>query len=421
MDIFSKAYKYTLAQDIIASGIYPYFYANSSEAGSVATLNGRQVLMFGSCNYLGLANNADVRMAAKQAVDGYGTCSSGCRLQSGNLTVHLELESKLSSYLRRESCLAFTSGYQASLGAISAMAHRHDIVLLDRTAHASCIDGARLSHGTVVRFRHNDSGHLEGLLKEYSGKNGILVVVNGVYSITGEIAPLREIIALKQRYDFRLLVDDAHGTGVLGANGRGTAEYLGVEDGVDLVVGSFGKSFASTGGFVVGPQAVIDFIRHTATPMVHSTSMTPADSAAASAAVNVSIREPHRRAWVVDLAQRFRDELRSLPLGTSDCVVTSPSAIISLIVGDELTTLCFWRRLYEEGFYANPVVAPAVPVGKAALRISCTANHTEEDLRQALMAFRRAGPVADAVVNVGIGEPEAAALASRLSSLPAMR
>jgi 8-amino-7-oxononanoate synthase len=402
MDIFSKAQKYTLVQEAILSGVYPYFYENSSKAGSVATLNGREVFMFGSCNYLGLSNHPDVRLAVLEAVNGYGTCSAGSRLQSGNLDVHVELESKLASYLKKEACLVFTTGYQASVGTISALAHRHDVVLLDRAAHASCVDGARLSHGTVARFRHNDTEHLEALLQEYTRDSGVLVVVDGVYSITGEIAPLREIVVLKQKYEFRLLVDDAHGTGVLGANGRGTAEYLQVEDGVDLLVGSFGKSYGSTGGFAAGRQTVIDFIRHTAAPLVHSTSMTPGDAAAAGAALEVSIREPDRRAWVVDLAQQFRNELRSLPEDISGKLVASPSAIVSLVIGDEMTMLCYWRRLYDEGFYAGPVVPPAVPSGKAVLRISCTADHSKEDLAGAMDAIRRVGSPADAVAAVGL-------------------
>jgi 8-amino-7-oxononanoate synthase len=419
MDIFTKAYEYTVARDGIESGIYPYFYANSSKTSSVATLNGRQVLMFGSCNYLGLANHPDVRLASQQATDHYGTCSAGCRLQSGNLDVHIELESKFAAYLRREACLAFTSGYQASVGAISALTRRRDVVILDRAAHASCVDGARLSHGTIARFRHNDLDHLESLLKEYcQGDGGVLVVVDGVYSITGELAPLRELAALKQRYGFRLLVDDAHGTGVMGSQGRGTAEHLGVEDEVDLVVGSFGKAYASTGGFVAGARAVVDFIRHTATPLIHSTSMTPGDAAAAAAALDVSIREPQRRASAVDLAQRFRDELRA----TSDVasyLVPSPSALVSIVVGDELTMLCYWQRLYGEGLYANPVLNPAVPVGKATIRISCTADHTDEDLVRALAAVRQAGSPADAVRSFGLDEARATSLARQLSSASA--
>lgn len=421
MDIFAKTEQHTAAQGWIASGIYPYFYSNSSECGPVATLNGHDVLMFGSCNYLGLARHPDVRRAAVEAIDSLGTCSAGCRLQSGNLDVHIELESKVAAYLKKEACVVFTTGYQACVGAISALTHRHDIVVLDRAAHASCVDGARLSHGTVARFRHNDMGHLESILREYGQDRAVLVVVDGVYSITGELAPLRELAELKRRYGFRLLVDDAHGTGVMGPGGCGTAEYLGVEDDVDLVVGSFGKSYASTGGFVAGPATVMEFIRHTATPLVHSTSMTPPDAAAAGAALDVSIRESHRRSWVVELARRFRAELASLPLGLADSLVPSPSAIVSLVIGDEVTMLCYWRRLYDEGLYVSPVIPPAVPAGKAALRISCTADHTEKDLEQALAAVRRAGTPADAVRHLGIDEGSAETLARQLSDIAARR
>lgn len=322
---------------------------------------------------------------------------------SGNLDIHAELESRLRAHLGREACLVFTTGYQASEGTISALVQDGDVAILDEASHASCVDGARLSGGAVARFRHNDPGHLEELLRRCCPDHGVLVVVDGIYSMTGEAAPLREIVQLKDRYEFRLLVDDAHGIGVLGAGGRGTAEYLGVEDGVDLLTGSFGKSFGTTGGFAAGPAEVVDFIKYTANSLLESTSMTPGNAAAVLAALGVSAREPGRRDRAVRLARRLREELREV-LGGSATVTEGPAAIVSVVIGDELTTLLFWRRLYDEGLYVNPMIAPTVPQGQASLRFSCTADHGDEDVRSAVAAFRRAGSPAEALANADTGE-----------------
>jgi 8-amino-7-oxononanoate synthase len=411
MDVFAKAGEYTLAKAAIASGIYPRFSAGSP--ASAATLNGGKLLMFGSCNYLGLGNHDTVKAAVREAMANYGTCSAGSRVLSGNLDLHLELESRLRAYLDKEACLVFTTGYQASEGTISALVRGGDVVILDEAAHASCVDGARLASGTLVRFPHNDTGQLEHLLRRYCPESGVLVVVDGVYSMTGDVAPLREIAELKRRYSFRLFVDDAHGIGVIGAGGRGTCEYLGVLDEVDLLAGSFGKSFGTTGGLVAGPSEVIDFIKYTASSLVESTSMTPGNAAAVLAALDVSVREPYRRSRAVGLARRLREDLRGV-LGSSATVIEGPAAIVSIVIGDELATLCFWRRLYDEGLYVNPMIVPVVPPGKASLRISCTADHSEEDIQNVVAAFRRAGSPAEAIARAGLGESEAADLARLL-------
>jgi 8-amino-7-oxononanoate synthase len=346
----------------------------------LTSVNGRQVLMFGSNNYLGLTEHERVTGAAREALDAYGT---GSRLANGTLGIHSELEHMLAAFFGKERALVFTTGYQANLASISALAGLNDVIITDRRDHASIVDGARLGHGTLVRFNHNDLGHLQRLLTTRTTSHPCLIVVDGVFSMEGDLAPLREICELKDRHGARLLVDDAHGVGVLGDGGRGTCEHLGVLDRVDVIVGTFSKSLASIGGFVAGPAEVVDFIGHRASAVVFSASAAPASVAAASAALQIIAEEPARRARLRERVTQLRDGLRAMNLEVGD----SPAGIVPIFIRDDISVLRLWRDLFDAGLYVNPAISPAVEPGSALLRASCMATHTDADVRQAIEIF----------------------------------
>lgn len=402
MDIFDKARRFTAPAEFAQAGLYPYFVSFNSGMASHSRVGDRQVLMFGSNNYLGLTGHPKVVEAARDALDRYGTSCTGSRLANGTLRLHCELEEALAAFFNKERALVFTTGYQANIGSISALAGRSDVVIADRKDHASIIDGSRLGRGTLVRYHHNDLNHLERLLRSYSGKHACLIVVDGVFSMEGDLAPLREICDLKSRYGARLLVDDAHGVGVLGENGRGTCEHLSVLEDVDLVVGTFSKSLASIGGFVVGPAAAVDYISHKASAMVFSASASPACTAAAAAALRVIAKEPERRALLRNSVDRLRDGLRGMSLEVGD----SPAAIVPIFIRDDRKVLGLWRSLFDSGLYVNPAIAPAVEPGSALLRASCMATHTAAHVDQALAIFEQH-------TSTDTGEPDMSSPATR--------
>ena len=356
---------------------------------------GRRVLMFGSNDYLGLTGHPEVKQAAARALEVYGTSCTGSRLVNGTTDLHLELEEAVAGFFRRPAALVFTTGYQAASGTISALAGLGDTVLADRGVHASLLEGARLGYGRVLRFRHNDLDQLERMLAsgpardgrrpERVSRGGTLIVTDGVFSMHGDLAPLGDLIRLKNAYGARLVVDDAHGIGVLGEHGRGTAEHLGAEDGVDLLIGTFSKSLAATGGFVTGPAKVVDYIRHHARAMIFSAAMPAASAAAALAALRVVQAQPVLRGRLRKAVLALRDGLRSAGFATGD----AEAAIVPIEVGAEIETLRLWRRLFDEGFYANPAIPPAVEPGRSLLRASCTADHTSEHIREAVGMSRR--------------------------------
>ncbi|HDD25401.1 MAG TPA: aminotransferase class I/II-fold pyridoxal phosphate-dependent enzyme [Chloroflexi bacterium] len=386
MDLFEKCQQFTAAAEVREAGLYPYFIPLTNSEGNEAMVGDRRLIMIGSNNYLGLTTHPKVREAAMEAIHRFGTSCTGSRFLNGTLDMHLELERRLAEFVGMEAALVFSTGYQTNVGTISSLVGRNDFVITDKDDHASIVDGCRLSFGTMRRFRHNDMQHLETVLSGLPEEAGKLVVVDGVFSMGGDIAPLPDIIALCQKYGARLMVDDAHAMGVLG-NGHGTAAHFGVTDQVDLVMGTFSKSFASLGGFIAGSAQVIEYIQHTARSLIFSASMPPANVAAAMAALEVMQEEPERIARVNQIGQRMRDEFRRLGFNIGN----SQTPIVPVIIGGDERTFMTWKALFEAGVYTNPVISPAVPPDLALLRTSYMATHTDEQLERVVAAFAEVG------------------------------
>jgi 8-amino-7-oxononanoate synthase len=386
MDLFDKCRQFTAAREAQEAGFYPYFIPLTDSEGTEVIVGNHRLIMIGSNNYLGLTAHPRVREAALEATKRYGTSCTGSRFLNGTLELHLELERCLAEFVGKEAALVFSTGYQTNVGTISALVGKGDFVITDKEDHASIVDGCRLSLGETRRFRHNDMEHLERVLAGLPDEAGKLVVVDGVFSMGGDIAPLPEIVALCRRYGARLMVDDAHSIGVLGG-GRGTAAHFGIIDQVDLVMGTFSKSFASLGGFIAGDADVIHYIQHHARSLIFSASMPPANVAAALAALKVMQEEPERIARVNEIGERMRREFRRLGFN----VGASQTPIIPIIIGDDMRTFMAWKALYEAGIYTNPVISPAVPPESALLRTSYMATHTDEQLERVLAAFAEVG------------------------------
>ena len=379
MDLFDKCHDFTAAKEAMAAGLYPYFIPLSETEGTEVVINGKRLIMIGSNNYLGLTTHPRVREAAIEAVRKYGTSCTGSRFLNGNLDMHKELEERLAAFMGRERALVFSTGYQTNLGTISALIGRGDVVITDREDHASIVDGCQLSFGEMKRFRHSDMTDLERVLKDCSPGQGKMVVVDGVYSMGGDIAPLPQLVPLCRKYGARLMVDDAHSIGVLG-NGRGTAAHFGITEGVDLVMGTFSKSFASLGGFIAGDEPVIHYIQHFARSLIFSASMPPANVAACLAALDIMEAETWRYERLAKIALKMREGYRSLGFDVDD----TETPIVPLIIGDEIKTLMMWRALFDAGVYVNAVIPPAVPPSKSLLRTSYMATHTDEQLDRVL-------------------------------------
>lgn len=386
MDIFEKCRNYTIVKEAIAGGYYPYFIPLTENEGSEAVYQGHRLIMCGSNNYLGLTTHPKVRQAAIDAITRYGTSCTGSRFLNGTLELHEQLERELAEWVDKPAALVFSTGMQANLGIISALVERQDTVILDKQDHASIVDGAKLSWGITKRFRHNDMTDLEHVLANIPSDKGKLVIVDGLYSMEGDIAPLPEIIRLCKKYDARLMVDDAHAMGVLGG-GRGTAAHHGVTDSVDLIMSTFSKSFASLGGFVAGDEDIIHYIKHHARSLIFSASMPPSNAAAVLAALQVMRAEPERIDRVNAIGARMRKELRQLGFN----IGSSETPVIPIIIGDDMRTIYTWKALFENGVFVNPVLAPAVTEGRQLLRTSYMATHTDEQLDQVLEIFEQVG------------------------------
>ena len=386
-DIFAKAYEFTLVEQARAVHLYPFFQPLDSNDGPEARIYGRRVLMLGSNNYLGLTRHPYVIEAARRAISDYGTSMTGSRLLNGSTHLHEELEGRIARFLEKEAALVFTTGYQANLGTISALVNRRSVAAVDKADHASIYDGCQLADGEMVRFRHNDAGHLDSILERVSQGKASLVVVDGVFSMGGDIADLPRIVEVCRRHEARLLVDDAHAIGVLGQGGRGTGSHFGLAEAVDLTIGTFSKSLASIGGFVAGPRKVLEWIKHFGRAMMFSASLPPASTAAALAALDVLEREPEMVERLTRLATLWREGVRQMGFD----IGKSQTPIVPINLGDEYTTVVFWKQLLEHEVYTNPVIYPAVPIGKAILRTSCMAAHTQEQIEQALETFRIVG------------------------------
>lgn len=386
MDVFDKCLKFTAADEARKRGIYPFFRMIESAQDPVVMMGGRKMIMVGSNNYLGLTNHPKVKEAAIEAIKKYGTGCAGSRFLNGTLDIHVKLEEKLAHFMRKESALVFSTGFQVNLGVISALVGKDDIVIIDKLDHASIIDGCRLAFGEVKRYKHNDMADLERALSENDGR-GKLIVVDGVFSMEGDIVNLPEVFGLSEKYGARLMIDDAHGIGVLGKTGRGTAEHFGLESQVDLLMGTYSKSLASIGGFVAGDREVINYIKHFARSLIFSASPPPASVAAVSAAIDIIESEPER-------IQRLWENTHKMLTGFKELgfdVGVSETPIIPVIVGDDELAFKMVMMLQEEGVFANVAVSPAVPPGKSLIRTSYMATHTFEHLEMVLAAFKKVG------------------------------
>jgi 8-amino-7-oxononanoate synthase len=385
-DIFGKCLKFNKAKMLIAHNMYPFFRTIESAQDPEIIMNGRKMIMIGSNNYLGLTNHPKVKEAAIEAIRKYGTGCAGSRFLNGTLDIHVQLEEKLARFMRKDAALIFSTGFQVNLGVISAVAGKDDLIVIDKMDHASIIDGCRLSFGEVRKYRHNDMSDLERLLRENEERDKLLVV-DGVFSMEGDIAPLPEIVSLARKYGAGLMVDDAHGIGVLGNTGRGTSEHFGVEEEVDLIMGTYSKSLASIGGFISGSSDVIHFIKHSARSLIFSASPPPASVASVSAAIDIIENEPERREQLWKNTSKMLKGFRSLGFQTG----SSQTPIIPVIVGDDEKAFIMAMMLQEEGIFVNVAVTPAVPAGMALIRTSYMATHTDEHLDIVLRAFEKVG------------------------------
>ncbi len=389
MDIFDKCYQFTRAKETIEAGIYPYFKPLSGNDGPKVEMEGRQVIMIGSNNYLGLTHDPRVVEAAIDATRRYGTSCSGSRFLNGTLDLHLELEAKVADFLGREAALIFSTGYTSNVGAISTIAGRDDYIILDKSDHASIYAGTWAAQGAIVkRFPHNNMEKLEKLLSELDPDKGKIIVSDGVFSMEGDVVQLDRLIPIAKKYNARVYIDEAHGLGVLGDHGRGACEFLGLEQDVDIVMSTFSKSLASLGGFVAGPEEVINFIKHFAGPLVFSASPTPAATAAVLKTIEIIQTEPEHMDRLRYIGDYMREELRSLgfDIGTS-----KDTPIIPIYIRKDETTFKFWRRLFDEGVFANAVISPAVPPDQALIRTSYMATLSDDDLNKVLTIMQKVG------------------------------
>lgn len=387
-DAFAKAFNYTRADETMALGMHPYFKAIASQDGGMVTVDGREMVITGSNDYLGLTQDPRLKTAARDALNDFGTSCTGSRFLTGTLTFHEGLEQRLAQFLGKESALTFSAGFLGCLSVISVLAGRHDTLYFDRENHACLYDGARLSYGDMKKYRHNDMEDLARLLERDKDNNkGKIIVTDGVFSMSGHIAKLPEIVALAKRYGARVIVDDAHATGVLGAHGRGTAEHFGLEDEVDLIVGTFSKSFASVGGFVVGARQVINYIKHKARAFIFTAALPAMQMAAALEALTIMENEPQHRQALWRNVKHLRDGMQALGFDT----LGSETPIVPVFIGEEELTMHFWRGLWDAGIFTTPALPPAVPANEAIIRTSVNANHTSEQLERLLTAFGHVG------------------------------
>ncbi|HUI67594.1 MAG TPA: pyridoxal phosphate-dependent aminotransferase family protein [Nitrospirota bacterium] len=386
MDLFEKCRKYTAAKEVMAAGFYPYFRVVESEQNPEVIVQGKKMIMLGSNNYLGLTSHPKVKEAAIEAIKKYGSGCAGSRFLNGTLDIHVKLEDKLAKFFRKDAALTFSTGYQTNLGIISSIAGKDDMVVIDKLDHASIIDACRLSFAEVKKFKHNDMGSLEFVLKG-CGDRCKLVVVDGVYSMEGDIAQLPSIVKLCKKYGARLMVDDAHGVGVLGKTGRGTAEHFGLEKEVDIIMGTYSKSMASIGGFVTANEDVIHYIKHTSRPLIFSASPPPASVASVIAALDVIDQEPERRERLWHNTDKMMKAFKQMGFDTG----TTETPIIPLLMGEMERAFTMWKILSDEGVFVNPVAPPATPPGRCLIRTSYMATHTDEMLDRVLVILEKAG------------------------------
>ncbi len=379
MDLFEKCKNYNVAKKAQELGIYPYFHYLESGQDTVVNMEGHRVIMIGSNNYLGLTSHPEVVQAGIDAYKKYGSGCSGSRFLNGTLDLHIQLEKELANFLHKEAVITFGTGFQTNLGIISAIAGRNDVILCDKENHASIYDGCRLSYAKMYRYEHNDMEDLERNLKNIPEDKGILIVTDGVFSMGGDLCKLPEIVALAKKYGARVMIDDAHGLGVFGEHGRGTAEHFGLEDDVDIIMGTFSKSLASLGGFMAAKKEVVEYVKHNSRPFIFSASMTPANAACALAALKILEREPERVKHLREITDYMRNALKSRNIPIRDSV----APIIPINTYDDNKTFYACKVLFDRGVYVNPCISPSVPVGEAIIRTSYTATHTKEQMDEA--------------------------------------
>lgn len=387
VDLFDKCYNFTKARELQDEGWYPYFKAIQSGADMEVVIDGRKLIMVGSNNYLGLTQDPRIKAAAIKAVNEFGSGCTGSRFLNGTLSLHVELEEKLAAFMEKEAALIFSTGFQTNLGTISTVAGKDDIIYTDRNNHASILDGCRQSFGRVVKFKHNNMRDLERLLAASNPDSGKLIVVDGVFSMEGNLTNLPGIVEIAKKYRARIMVDDAHSIGVFGEHGRGTAEHFGLEDDVDIIMGTFSKSFASLGGFIAANAKVVDYVKHHSRALIFSASMPPAAVASVLAALEIIKNEPERKDRLWRNVRKMKSAFDQL--GFKTCGSESP--VIPIVIGEMMDTFVFWKRLFENGVFANPAIPPAVPPGKSLIRTSYMATHTDEELDKVLDVFYKLG------------------------------
>lgn len=386
MDIFEKCFQYTEVKNAIKGGYYPYFIPLTENEGTEVTYKGHRLIMCGSNNYLGLTTHPKVREAAIEAIKRYGTSCTGSRFLNGTLEMHETLEAELAEWVGKPAALTFSTGMQVNLGTISALVCKDDTVILDKDDHASIVDGARLGYGKMERYRHNDLDHLERVMNSIPDSSGKLLVTDGVFSMEGDLALVPELVESCNKHGARLMIDDAHGMGVTG-DGHGTAWHFGMTDKVDLIMSTFSKSFASLGGFIAGDEDVVDYIKHHARSLIFSASITPAQAASALAALRVMKEEPDRIRRINQIGEKMRIGYKALGFNVGKSV----TPIIPIMVGDDQKTFLFWRTLFDEGVFVNPVISPAVAPGNQLLRTSYMASHSDAQLDRVLEIFKKVG------------------------------
>ena len=385
--LMNKISSFNTVDELKAAGIYPYFREISSAQDPVITIGGRQVVMMGSNSYLGLTNHPEVKKAAIRAIEKYGTGCAGSRFLNGTLDIHRELEEELAALVGKEGAIVFSTGYQTNVGTISSLVRKGEYAVTDKMDHASIVDGCHMSLGKIVRFEHNDVIALENLINRLPTDKGKLVIVDGVFSMEGDIAPLPDIARICKASNSVLMVDDAHGIGVLGKNGAGTADHFGVTGDVHVIMGTFSKSLATVGGFIASDRVTTEYVKHTARSMMFSAAISPPNAAAALAAVRVMKREPDRLASLWDNTRRFRNGLKELGFHTG----LSETPILPVRIGDTVRTFQATILLQEEGVFVNPVIAPAVPEGDALIRCSLMATHTFAQIDLVLGKIEKVG------------------------------
>lgn len=380
MDLFAKCFEPSLADEAKSRGIYPYFHALESRQDKEVIMEGKRRIMLGSNNYLGLTTNENVIEAGVKAIEQYGTGCSGSRFLNGTLELHLELENELAKFLRKEAVCTFSTGFQSNLGIISAIARHGDYIINDKENHASIYDGSQLSYAKRLLFKHNDMADLERILQNVSGKGGILIVTDGVFSMSGDIANLPEICRLAKEYGARVMVDDAHGLGVIGEGGRGTASHFGLEEEVDIYMGTFSKSLASLGGYMAAKKEVVEYVKHNSRPFIFSASITPASCATALAALKELEAHPELVTRLASLSNYARKCYKEKRIG----IIEASTPIIPIYTKDIIDTLQKAKDIYDAGVYLNPVLPPATPPDACLLRTSYMATLTEPLIDEAV-------------------------------------